>query len=158
VTLDELDPAAREAILQDLEPGMPYAVRVAAVTAYGIGAWGEPSSLVVPLSLEPALRVVTTLSNPRPALGDTVTVRIRVTSVGGMAAENIELKVTPDAPRLRVLGWQVGAGAIDAATWTWRLDALAQGAEVVIELEAVVIEGVDEAPAGATTTNGGGER
>jgi hypothetical protein len=148
--LEPLDAEAREAVIDGLEPDAAYRVRVAAITEFGVGEWAEPTSLAVPLTTVPALRVETTLSNPRPALGDTVTVRIRVTSAGGVAAENIELKLTPDAPRLRVLTWQAEAGVVDAATLIWRMGSLEPGAEVIVELEAVVIEGTDAAPAGAS--------
>jgi hypothetical protein len=100
---------------------------------------GEPRFWIT----QPEIRTETVLSDARPALGDTITVRVRIESTGGVAVENLELQVTPDAPRLRVLTWRVEVGTLDLETWTWRLPRLAPGEVVTIELEAVVIEGVD---------------
>jgi hypothetical protein len=94
----------------------------------------------------PEIVVTTMVSTASPALGDTLTVRVRVQSTGLVPAENIRIRITPDQPRLEVLAWRAGSGSVDEETWMWRIERLDPGEELVLEFDAVVREGVDGQP------------
>jgi uncharacterized repeat protein (TIGR01451 family) len=121
------DPAPGGIIVPAVDPADPTVIYTTSAVD------GEPQGPVVDLSTQ------TSISNLKPSLGDTVTIKVTVTNNGDVQATGVQLTTTLPAG-MTFVSSDVGPSKYDPTTGAWDVGTLAFKGKAVLTLKAKVTD------------------